>query len=193
MSVYSKLLSIQAKLKAPKGHYSDFGGYYYRSCEDIQEALKPLLKEQNVALVLSDELVQAGERYYIKATARLLDCETNEEVSATAYAREELEKKKSDSSQITGATSSYARKYALNGLFCIDDNKDADSKKCDIESLRKQFNEEIKRTGKSWKYFVEKARKETVEDMTGSELEEAINALRSCETVKRGKAQAGKK
>lgn len=185
MSIYSKLLCIQVGLKAPKEHYSEFGGYYYRSCEDIQEALKPLLEKQNTALVLSDEVIQIGERYYIKATARLLDCETAEEISTTAYAREELEKKKSDSSQITGSTSSYARKYALNGLFCIDDSKDADSKKCDIESLRKQFSDEISRTGKSWHYFTEKDRKTKVEDMTGSELEEAINALKSCETKKR--------
>lgn len=121
-----KLTKIQSTLKAPKGNFNNFGKYKYRSCEDILEALKPLLAELSCVVTLSDEIVQIGERYYIKATATLLDCESGETQSTTAFAREELEKKGMDSSQITGSASSYARKYALNGLFAIDDGVDAD-------------------------------------------------------------------
>lgn len=116
---------IQHKLKAPKGQYNSFGKYNYRSCEDILEGVKPLLKEHNLALLIDDEIVQIGERYYVKATAKITD--GREIVSATAYAREPETKKGMDESQITGATSSYARKYALNALLCIDDTKDADT------------------------------------------------------------------
>lgn len=122
-----KLMKIQQTLKAPKGQFNSFGGYNYRSCEDILEAVKPTLKELYLILVLNDELVYLGERYYIKATACLKDIETGEEITNTAYAREEETKKGMDGSQITGASSSYARKYALNGLFLIDDVKDSDS------------------------------------------------------------------
>lgn len=120
-----KVGDIQHKLKAPKGQYNSFGKYNYRSCEDILEGVKPLLKEHNLALLIDDEIVQIGERYYVKATARITD--GREFVSATAYAREPDIKKGMDESQITGATSSYARKYALNALLCIDDTKDADT------------------------------------------------------------------
>lgn len=120
-----KLFEIQQKLKAPKGQVNTFGGYKYRSCEDIFEAVKPLLKEQKLVLQTTDELVQVGDRYYVKATAILSD--GKETITNTAYAREEESKKGMDSSQITGACSSYARKYALNGLFLIDDVKDSDS------------------------------------------------------------------
>lgn len=116
---------IQHKLKAPKGQYNSFGKYNYRSCEDILEGVKPLLKKHNLALLIDDEIVQIGERYYVKATAKITD--GREIVSATAYAREPDTKKGMDESQITGATSSYARKYALNALLCIDDTKDADT------------------------------------------------------------------
>lgn len=121
-----ELLQIQSELKAPKGQYNSFGKYKYRSCEDILEAVKPLCVKYGVVLTLSDEIVQVGERYYIKATARLQK-EGCTDVSVTAYAREALDKKGMDDSQITGTASSYARKYALNGLFCIDDTKDADT------------------------------------------------------------------
>ena len=116
---------IQHKLKAPKGQYNSFGKYNYRSCEDILEGVKPLLKEHDLALLIDEEIVQIGERYYVKATAKITD--GRECVSATAYAREPDTKKGMDESQITGATSSYARKYALNALLCIDDTKDADT------------------------------------------------------------------
>ncbi len=124
MDINEVLIKIQSDLKAPKGQYNDFGKYNYRSCEDILEAVKPLLKELNVSLTLSDEIVNVGDRYYIKAIATLANNESN--ITVTAYAREEESKKGMDSMQLTGATSSYARKYALNGLFAIDDTKDSD-------------------------------------------------------------------
>ena len=124
MDINEVLIKIQSDLKAPKGQYNDFGKYHYRSCEDILEAVKPLLKELNVSLTLSDEIVNVGDRYYIKAIATLANNESN--ITVTAYAREEESKKGMDSMQLTGATSSYARKYALNGLFAIDDTKDSD-------------------------------------------------------------------
>ena len=121
----NKLIKIQKELKAPTGQFNKFGNYKYRSCEDILEAVKPLCAEEGVQLTISDEIVMIGDRYYVKATATVTD--GSEAASVTAYAREEETKKGMDSSQITGATSSYARKYALNGLFCIDDTKDADT------------------------------------------------------------------
>lgn len=127
MGVYEKLMKVQSELKAPKSQFNKFGNYFYRNCEDIQEAAKPLMQKVKATLIVGDELIQISERFYIKATARFIDCETGEEVSNTAYAREELEKKGMDASQVTGSTSSYARKYALNGLFCIDDVKDSDN------------------------------------------------------------------
>lgn len=126
-NIYSKLSDIQQELKAPKGQRNDFGKYNYRSCEDILEAVKPICAKNKTTLVLSDTLENIGERYYIKATATIYDIESNEEISNTAYAREEENKKGMDGSQITGTASSYARKYALNGLFNIDDTKDADT------------------------------------------------------------------
>lgn len=126
MSINEKLLNIQTELKAPKSQYNSFGKYKYRSCENILEAVKPLLKKQNMTLLLVDELQMYGERFYIKATAQLIDIETSEKISVSAFAREEETKKGQDGSQITGASSSYARKYALNGLFLIDDNADSD-------------------------------------------------------------------
>lgn len=121
-----ELALIQSRLKAPKGQYNSFGKYKYRSCEDIVEAVKPLLAEQGCALMMSDELVYVGDRYYIKATVTIQNA-AGEQVQSTALAREEEEKKGMDASQITGTASSYARKYALNGLLAIDDTKDADA------------------------------------------------------------------
>lgn len=120
-----ELIEIQKELKAPKGQYNSFGKYKYRSAEDILEAVKPLCHKNNCTLTLSDSLEYIGERYYVKATATLNS--DKGQVSVTAYAREEETKKGMDGSQITGTASSYARKYALNGLFCIDDTKDADT------------------------------------------------------------------
>lgn len=121
--LHKKLWTIQQTLNVPKGQYNKFGGYSYRSAEDILEAVKPLL--QNVTLMVSDEIVLIGDRYYVKATATLSDGEDS--ISATAFAREEKEQKGMTAGQLTGATSSYARKYALNGLLCIDDAKDLDT------------------------------------------------------------------
>lgn len=126
-NVWQKLLYVQKNLKAPKGQYNRFGEYHYRSCEDIQEALKPLLSDVGAVLLLNDEIVQMGGRYYIKAAARFLDVESGESVGNTAYARECDSRPKMDTAQITGSCSSYARKYALNGLFCIDDSRDPDT------------------------------------------------------------------
>ena len=126
-NIYTALATIQKDLNAPKGQRNTFGKYNYRSLEDINEAVKPLLVLTGTVLVVGDELVLVGERYYIKATATLLHCESGETVSNTAYAREEEAKKGMDGSQITGTASSYARKYAVNGLFAIDDTKDADT------------------------------------------------------------------
>lgn len=127
MTIYEKLLSIQTELKAPKSQYNSFGKYNYRNCEDILEAVKPLCAKYKAVSVMGDEVIQIGERYYIKSTARLIDLESDGVVENTAYAREEAEKKGMDGSQVTGASSSYARKYALNGLFAIDDTKDSDT------------------------------------------------------------------
>jgi len=122
----SLLNEIQQKLKVPKGQYNAFAKYHYRNAEDILEAVKPLLGDN--VLIITDEVVQVGDRYYVKATARLTEVAEEETVfEATGWAREELDKKGMDAAQITGAASSYARKYALNGLFCIDDTKDADT------------------------------------------------------------------
>lgn len=119
------LIKIQSELKAPKGQYNSFGKYNYRSCEDILEAVKPLLAKYSTTVYITDEMVLVGNRVYVKATATITD--GKETVSVSAYAREPENRKGMDESQITGATSSYARKYALNGLFLIDDNKDADT------------------------------------------------------------------
>lgn len=121
-----KLSQIQLNLKAPKGQYNKFGNYNYRSCEDILEAVKPLLKENGLILLIKDEIINLGDRYYIKATATIYD-EEGHTLSTEALAREAQTKKGMDEAQITGSASSYARKYALNGLFAIDDNKDADT------------------------------------------------------------------
>lgn len=125
MKIFEKLVKIQNELKAPKNQYNKFGNYSYRNCEDILESLKPLLEREKLTLLLGDELVMIGERYYVRATATLTDGEDT--ITNVSYAREEETKKGMDGSQITGASSSYARKYALNGLFLIDDMKDSDA------------------------------------------------------------------
>lgn len=127
MGIYEKLQTLQQKLKAPKGQYSDWGGYYYRSCEDITEAVKPLLAEVKAVLLLTDEIVTVGGRVYVKAAAKLLDAESDGVVEVNGYAREAESRPKFDVAQLTGTASSYARKYALNGLFALDDTKDADA------------------------------------------------------------------
>lgn len=123
-TLQQKLIEIQAELKAPKSQFNKFGGYNYRNCEDILEAVKPLCAKHEIVPSLSDEIVMIGDRFYVKATAKVTD--GKDEIATTAFARESKDKKGMDESQITGSASSYARKYALNGLFCIDDTKDAD-------------------------------------------------------------------
>lgn len=143
-----KLINIQNELKAPKMQFNKFGNYNYRNCEDILEALKPLLKKHELTLIITDEVVMIGNRFYVKATATISDNKANN-ISVSAFARESEEKKGMDASQITGAASSYARKYALNGLFLIDDNKDNDYQEkpldvnntTDIINVIKQMNE----------------------------------------------------
>lgn len=126
MGINEKLLEIQTELKAPKSQYNSFGKYKYRNCEDILEALKPLLAKVKAAVVITDEIVNIAQRFYVKATVRLINVENEEVIETSAYAREPENKKGLDESQITGSTSSYARKYALNAMFAIDDTKDSD-------------------------------------------------------------------
>ena len=141
MNVYEKLMNIQANLKAPKGQYNSFGKYSYRNAEDILEALKPLLKDYKATVTLKDDLLLIGDRYYLQATATFTDIESGESVIVTSLAREEETKKGYDVSQLTGSTSSYARKYALNGLMLIDHSElDPDS----INTFEKESNIQVK-------------------------------------------------
>lgn len=185
-----KLIAIQTELKAPKSQFNAFGKYSYRNVEDIQEALKPLLQKHKVALTVSDELVMIGERYYIKATATLTDGKS--EYSVTGYAREEESKKGMDSMQLTGATSSYARKYALGGLLAIDDTKDSDStNKHDKEPQKtspkasKQLLDQMydlvkvkKVQDKVIDYIADNFNKSNSKDMTTEEVKKTIEWLK---------------
>lgn len=135
--IYTKLSHIQNELKAPKNQFNKFGNYKYRSCEDILEALKPLCAKYKATLIIYDEIVMIGDRYYVKAIAKLYDQETTDYIEAYAFARESQSKKGMDDSQVTGATSSYARKYALNGLFNIDDTKDFDTNEAHQQNTQK--------------------------------------------------------
>jgi len=142
MSLYERLSNIQMELKAPKNQYNSFRKYKYRSCEDILEGVKPVCNKYRVTLVIKDEIssLPNNDRVYVKAVATLYDWDSDNSISNYAYAREEETKKGMDSSQVTGATSSYARKYALNGLFNIDDTKDADT-----DAYANQTNHKAKR------------------------------------------------
>ena len=177
-----ELLEIQKELKAPKNQRNNFGGYNYRSCEDILEALKPLLLKKKLVLRLNDDLVNIGDRYYIKSTAILTN--GTETIENTAYAREEETKKGMDGSQITGAASSYARKYALNGLFLIDDVNDSDTD----ENTEEKQKEKLKLMAELSNLIDEKgADREKVlayykvnsdTEMTIDQLDNAIKALK---------------
>ena len=155
MKLVDKVSRIQGALKAPKGQTNNFGKYKYRSAEDILEAVKPLTTEHGLILTLSDEIVEVSGRIYVKATARLTDGEA--ELKTTAFAREEETKKGMDGSQVTGASSSYARKYALNGLFCIDDTKDSDSTNTHGRSApvatKLKVKEEVSLYDQCWKHI----------------------------------------
>lgn len=135
MKVNMKLFAVQQALKAPKDQFNSFGKYNYRSCEGILEAVKPHLGVNQLILTLGDRIVDVGGRVYVEATATVTDVEEGEQIWCTAYAREEDTKKGMDASQVTGAASSYARKYALNGLFAIDDNKDSDATNTNMKTL----------------------------------------------------------
>lgn len=157
--IYSALMAVQRDLKAPKGQQNKFGNYKYRSAEDIIEAVKPLLNENGLILNMTDDVVMVGDRIYIKATVSVIDVANGDTVTTTALARESAVKKGMDDSQVTGTASSYARKYALNGLFAIDDTKDADTneyQQTQVNSNRaneerngaiKVLNDAIKKTG----------------------------------------------
>jgi hypothetical protein len=183
--MYSKLLNIQSELKAPKSQTNNFGKYKYRNAEDILEAIKPLLKKENVALTLTDELQQIGDRYYVKATAKLFDDKDNIEV--TAYAREEESKKGMDGSQVTGASSSYARKYALNGLFCIDDTKDSDTTNITPNEIGQVEIIELFEAGKEAGYskaqvlnhMAMKFKKETPDLLTHEEFKKMVDGYKT--------------
>ena len=172
MNIFEKLQIIQSKLKAPKSQFNKFGGYAYRNCEDILEAVKPLLEEIKAAIKITDAVELIGERYYIKATVEFINTENGESIENSAFAREEETKKGMDGSQITGASSSYARKYALNGLFAIDDTKDSDTtntgNKLDAKLLEevKALNIELPKVAAFYK--------KTVEQLTDADLRKAI-------------------
>lgn len=190
MSIYAKLLRIQQELKAPKNQFNSFGKYNYRSCEDILEGVKPLLQETNTTLIIRDEIITVGERYYVKAIATLYECEGDGQIYSTAMAREEESKKGMDGSQVTGASSSYARKYALNGLFAIDDTKDADTKdgKDDDKPKSVLTDAQIKRayaiaktnniTEDALKQWIKtKFSKDSLKDLSKKEYDELCQAL----------------
>lgn len=209
MTIYEKLLTIQQELKAPKNQYNSFGNYNYRSSEDIQEAVKPLLKKTGTVLLVNDTVELIGARYYIKATAVLQDTESSECIANTAYARETEDRPKMDASQLTGSCSSYARKYALNGLFCIDDSKDADSlnhgqqdgrknthltQTENIKGSRQQeqkvdsrhiavIREELGRTGVSLKSMLSSYKLATLEQMTITQFKDAMDKLKQYPTA----------
>lgn len=180
MNIQEKLKIIQSKLKAPKNQYNNFGKYNYRSLEDITEAVKPLLNEVGATITMSDKIILVGERYYVESTAILTDIENNESIQVTSQARESQDKKGMDSSQITGATSSYARKYALNGLFAIDDTKDTDSheyqskeqeqkSKSTVEKITQTQVDELKQLAD-----IKKIRITDIENKKGKKIEEFI-------------------
>lgn len=197
MSIYEKLLHIQQDLKAPKSQYNSFGDFNYRSCEDIQEAAKPLLAAQKCVLLVGDDLFLIGDRYYVKATARLIDCENGESVENVAYARETASRPKMDDAQLTGSASSYARKYALNGLFCLDDQKDADgqnkskvndgNKNKEIplvdEAQMNTLKNESKRTGISINIVLGNYNLKKLEEMNDLQFKDALKRFKFYPTV----------
>ena len=169
-----KLIKIQSELKAPKNQNNTFGKYKYRSCEDILEAVKPLLSREGLLLTLTDTIEQIGKRFYVKAKVKLTD--GTETVENTAYAREEETKKGMDGPQVTGTSSSYARKYALNGLFCIDDTKDADTDEYKTETVeRNKAQENMKRMEEQkYKTLTDLSYKAKGDGITGEDIKNII-------------------
>lgn len=176
MNLNEKLLNIQTSLKAPKSQYNSFGKYNYRNCEDILEAVKPLLKSNGITLRLTDDIVCVGERYYVKATAILSDGES--EISTSAFAREEETKRGMDASQITGSASSYARKYALNGLFDIDDTKDSDTTNTGNDTTKGKVTS-INKNGELTEVTKKKINNclTQLKNITGLEMKEILNKV----------------
>lgn len=176
-----ELLEIQTELKAPKNQFNSFGKYKYRSCEDILEALKPLLKAHGVVMVISDTMVNLGDRYYIQATVTL--SKDGESIQSTALARESMSKKGMDESQITGTASSYARKYALNGLFLIDDTKDADTMDNSQLNQVKPMSDKQRLSLEAYaKTYPDKA------DFINAQIKKGISDIKAQEIINRCKA-----
>ncbi len=173
------LSDIQQKLKAPKGQTNNFGKYKYRSCEDIVEAVKPLLEKHRLALILSDELVNIGDRYYIKAEAKIIKGDSC--IAVYGYAREALDRKGMDVSQITGTASSYARKYALNGLLAIDDTKDADHESVDKEPVVIDEVPDMVKVKKAAEYFKKEIDRDEWEN--ADKIREALGKLNQSEKL----------
>lgn len=185
MNIYEKLLYIQNELKAPKNQFNKFGNYKYRNAEDILEAVKPICLKYKAVINVRDAIIQVGDRYYVEATAYITDVEKPAEyIENKASAREEESKKGMDSSQVTGATSSYARKYALNGLLCIDDTKDTDS-----EEYQKSEKKEVMITDSQKELIISKFDKEDIktylEELNKSKLSE-LTILEASTLIKKG-------
>ena len=183
MNIYEKLMNIQNELKAPKTQFNKFSNFYYRNCEDILEAVKPLLKKYNCTLQMSDELENIGNKNYIKSTARLIDIDSSQSIDNTAYAREAEEKKGMSEEMLTGSCSSYCRKYCLNGLFLIDDNKDVDTE--DIAELQdehleliKEFNRLAEKTNLNRDALYEKLGVKTNTSIPTVKLKELIESMK---------------
>lgn len=191
MSLREKLKNIQTEVKAPKNLYNSYGNYNYRNAESICEAVKPYLSQENVSLILTDDIIAVGDRFYVKATARLLDNESDESLEVTALARESETKKGQDVSQITGTASSYARKYALNGLFLLDDTKDADTDEYQKQQAQQtqQTQQEVKkitsqqmgqlkiemlRTGATEKYLCDFYKLDSINNMSQEQYNNAM-------------------
>lgn len=174
LNIYQKLSKIQCELKAPKSNYNSFGKYHYRSCEDILEGIKPLLKKYECCLIITDDVQLVGDRYYIVAKAKLVS-DDGSFIDNTALARESLDKKGMDSSQVTGATSSYARKYALNGLLAIDDTKDADTMDNSVKYATKEQLNTINLLNIDKVMMLKHYNISTIEQLTYNQAQEIIN------------------
>ena len=177
-----KLIEVQTELKAPKNKFNSFGNFSYRSCEDILESVKPLLKARGLMMTITDEVVNVGSKNYIRATVTIRD--GDQTVSVSAFAREAEAKKGMDDSQITGTASSYARKYALNGMFLIDDTKDADTDEfksyedSKIPKLKaKTLKDLCEQTGTDIKKLCDYYKISTIEEMTSSQYAEAVKQI----------------
>lgn len=184
-NIFGRLQAVQMELKAPKDQYNNFGKYSYRSCEDILEVVKPLCQKQGLLLSLTDEIVEMGGRNYIKSIARVIEMETGKDFFTVAFAREDETKKGMDGSQISGCASSYARKYALNGLFCIDDTKDADTRdnRSEVQlTTQKQQNElEVlcQKTGTDLQIVLSWAHCRNIKELTVPAWQQAVARLRA--------------